>query len=112
MKNGGVTPFNVLPMGGCNRWADGGGSHGHGASTPLPLMRWWTRYICPPGGVVLDPFAGSGTMGIAALREGRSAVLIERKPEYLDIIRRRLDGERAQSPLFAAAQGSLLEGPE
>lgn len=110
-SRGGTTPFNVLDVH-HGEGQQSAGAWGHGAGTPLPLMRWWTRYICPPGGTVLDPFAGSGTMGIAALREGRSAVLIERKPEYIDIIRRRLADERAQSPLFAATQGSLLEGPE
>lgn len=85
-ERGGVTPFNVLPIA-----TDGlAGVHGHGAGTPLQLCRWWTRYICPPGGTILDPFAGSGTTGLAAIHEGRKAILIERKPEYCNIIRNRL----------------------
>jgi DNA modification methylase len=96
---GGVTPFNLLPFTNADSTSSAG-AWGHGAGTPLPLSRWWTRYICPPGGVVLDPFAGSGTMGVAALREGRDAVLIERKPEYVEIIHRRLAAERAETPLF------------
>jgi 16S rRNA G966 N2-methylase RsmD len=64
-------------------------------------MRWWTRYICPPGGIVLDPFAGSGTAGVAALREGRRAVLIERHPPYAEIIRHRLAS--FAMPIFEAA---------
>lgn len=67
-------------------------------------MQWWTRYICPPGGTVLDPFAGSGTAGIAALREGRDAILIERKPEYVEIIHRRIAAERAETPLFSQSE--------
>lgn len=43
-----------------------------------------------PGGVVLDPFAGSGTTGQAALAEGRHPILIEKEPEYVRIIRHRL----------------------
>ena len=46
--------------------------------------------VTPPGGVVLDPFAGSGTTGLAALAEGRHPILIEKEPEYVRIIRHRL----------------------
>jgi hypothetical protein len=99
LKRGGVTPFNLLPLGGCNRWEDGGGAHGHGASTPPALCDWWTRYLTPPGGAVLDPFAGSGTTGVAALRRGCAFVGVERVPEYVEIARRRL--AEAEGPLFA-----------
>ena len=54
-----------------------------------PYMRWLTRLITPPGGLVLDPFAGSGTTGAAALEEGMRCLLIEREAEYIgDIINR------------------------
>jgi DNA modification methylase len=53
-------------------------------------MRWLCRLICPPGGVVLDPFAGSGTTGEAALLEGFDCILIEREADYIADIRRRL----------------------
>lgn len=46
--------------------------------------------VTPPGGTVLDPFAGTGTTGEAAYREGFSAVLIEREEEYLADIARRM----------------------
>ena len=45
---------------------------------PLALMRWLVRLVTPPGGTVLDPFAGSGTTGAAAEAEGFNAILIER----------------------------------
>jgi len=52
-------------------------------------MRWLTRLITPAGGLVLDPFAGTGTTGEACLREGFRAMLVEREPEYqVDIARR------------------------
>ena len=41
--------------------------------------------LCPPGGLVLDPFAGSGTTGVAAILGGHRAILIEREPEYCRI---------------------------
>ncbi len=53
-------------------------------------MRWLCRLVTPPGGVVLDPFAGTGTTGEAAWREGFDAVLVEREPEYQADIRRRM----------------------
>lgn len=62
----------------------------HPTVKPIALMRWLVRLITPPGGTVLDPFAGSGTTGQAAMEEGFDAVLIERETEYLADIRRRL----------------------
>lgn len=53
-------------------------------------MRWLTRLVTPPGGTILDPFAGSGTTGMAAMAEGFSAVLIEREAEYVADIQRRI----------------------
>ena len=49
---------------------------------PLALMRWLVRLVTPPGGLVLDPFAGSGTTLLAARREGLRAIGIEREPDY------------------------------
>lgn len=86
---GGVTPFNLVPFANTNS-SDSAGAEGHGAGTPLPLAAWWTRYICPPGGVVCDPFTGSGTMGIAALESDRTFVGVERDAGYVEIARRRL----------------------
>ena len=65
-------------------------------------MRWLVRLVTPKGGLVLDPFAGTGTTGVAAIREGMRAILIEREDEYVADIRKRiamLDGSDA--PLFA-----------
>jgi site-specific DNA-methyltransferase (adenine-specific) len=62
----------------------------HPAVKPLDLMRWLVRLVTPPGGTVLDPFAGSGTTGEAALIEGMRCVLIEREAEYVADVERRL----------------------
>lgn len=62
----------------------------HPTVKPLDLMQWLVRLVTPPGGLVLDPFAGTGTTGEAAFREGMRAVLIEREPEYQSDIRRRM----------------------
>jgi site-specific DNA-methyltransferase (adenine-specific) len=70
--------------------ADRAGSK-HPTVKPLKLMRWLVRLVTPPGGVVLDLFAGTGTIGQAALEEGFRATLIEREAEYQADIRRRID---------------------
>jgi hypothetical protein len=97
---GGVTPFNVLAMGSDGRWS--GGTHGHSASTPLRMTDWWTRYICPAGGTILDPFMGSGTTGLSAIKYNCSYIGFEQMPRYFDISRARLDAAMVELPLFAA----------
>lgn len=66
----------------------------HPTVKPLDLMRWLIRLVTPTGGVVLDPFAGSGTTLEAALLEGFRVVAIERDPDYLPLIVHRLDRAR------------------
>jgi site-specific DNA-methyltransferase (adenine-specific) len=56
-------------------------------------MRWLVRLVTPPGGKVLDSFAGSGTTGIACQAEGFDALLIERDEESVKIARGRLGEE-------------------
>ena len=73
----------------------------HPTVKPIDLMQWLVRLITPKGGVVLDPFSGTGTTGEAAWREGCSAILIEREEEYqADIVRRM---ELATNPTKRAA---------
>lgn len=62
----------------------------HPTVKPVELMRWLVRLVTPPGGLVLDPFAGSGTTGIAAALEGAHFVGIERDPEYVVIAHARI----------------------
>ena len=62
----------------------------HPTVKPVDLMRWLVRLVTPPGGTVLDPFAGSGTTGAAAIAEGFDAILIEREAEYLKDIAERI----------------------
>lgn len=62
----------------------------HPTVKPVDLMRWLVRLVTPPGGTVLDPFAGTGTTGHAALLEGFNAILIEREEEYRADIARRM----------------------
>lgn len=63
----------------------------HPTVKPLDLMRWLVRLACQPGGLVLDPFAGSGTTGEACVAENMRAVLIERHEPYWPLIVQRLE---------------------
>jgi len=63
----------------------------HPTVKPIALMRWLCRLVTPPAGVVLDPFAGSGSTGCAAVQEGLRFVGIEREQAYADIAAARLE---------------------
>lgn len=71
--------------------ADRAGSK-HPTVKPISLMEWLCTLITPPGGTVLDPFAGSGTTGIAAQNKGFQVVLCEREAEYVTDIKARFAG--------------------
>lgn len=62
----------------------------HPTVKSIALMRWLVRLVTRPGDVVLDPFGGSGTTGVAALAEGRRVILVERDPRFAEIARQRL----------------------
>ena len=66
-------------------------SFAHFAVFPETLVNPLIKAGCPLDGVVLDPFAGSGTIGVVAQRLGRSSILIEISPEYCNIIKKRLN---------------------
>jgi site-specific DNA-methyltransferase (adenine-specific) len=65
----------------------------HPTVKPTALMQYLIKMVCPAGGTVLDPFAGSGSTGKAAIREGVNFVGVEMTDEYLPIIKGRLDHE-------------------
>jgi len=87
-ERGGTTPFNWLPV------AAGGisaTSNGRPATTPYDLPAWWVKYLLPQGGVLLDCFAGSGTMLAAGLDFGASQVIgIEQHKKYTKIAVKRI----------------------
>ena len=62
----------------------------HNTVKPLALMEWLVSLIVPPGGVVLDPFAGSGTTLQAALNKGFTPIGIEQDADYIKLIEQRL----------------------
>jgi DNA modification methylase len=74
--------------------AAGGGAaanNSHPASTPFEVAAWWVKYLLPNKGVLLDCFAGSGTMLLAGLDYGASRVIgIDKQKKYLKIAEKRL----------------------
>jgi len=70
--------------------ADRAGSR-HPTVKPIDLIAYYARMVTPPGGTLLDPFAGSGTAIEAGLREGLDVIAIEREPEYVADCQRRID---------------------
>ena len=66
------------------------GQVAHPTVKPLDLMRWLVRLVTPPGGMVLDPFGGSGTTAEACIIEGFRCVTIEREATYLPLIMARI----------------------
>ena len=74
----------------------------HPTVKPVSLLQWMVRLVTPKGGTILDPFAGSGTTGEAAMLEGFDALLIEREAEHAADIRHRVKRwNGGDLPLFA-----------
>ena len=82
----------------------------HPTVKPTDLMAYLCRLVTPPGGVVLDPFMGSGSTGKAAVREGFQFVGIEREVEYLRIATARIEAQicRQRAAREAPTQNDLF----
>ena len=96
----------------------GGVRNHHPTVKSIALMRWLCRLVTPPGGIVLDLFAGSGTTGLAALAEGLRFVGVEREAEFVDVAAGRLahvecvpvpELTQDGAPKAAPAQPSLFD---
>jgi DNA modification methylase len=66
------------------------GKCSHPTVKPVKLMEYLIKMVTPKGGIVLDPFAGSGTTGVACKNLNRNYILIEKEPEYVKIAEARL----------------------
>ena len=113
----GCGEMEMRPAGACTSWEEGsaglnspraGASRSGGARNHHPtvkataLMRYLVRLITPPGGIVLDCFAGSGSTGKAAKLEGFRFIGIEAEAQYAEIARRRIAA--TQAPLSGAGE--------
>jgi len=72
----------------------------HPTVKPTALMRYLCRLVTPPGGIVLDPFAGSGSTGKGAILEGFRFIGIEREAEYVEIAKARIGAVAPEPALF------------
>jgi hypothetical protein len=72
-------------------------------------MRWLVRLVTPPGGTVLDPFAGSGATVEAALLEGFDCMAIEQDADYLPLIQIRIDRCRDVTDRADASEPTLFD---
>jgi DNA modification methylase len=107
-RDEGLEGFEVKRTGGMQATADGlmltgsgnerttARANVHPTVKPTDLMRYLCRLVTPPGGVVLDPFCGSGSTGKACALEGFRFVGIERDPQYLEIARARVAAARRE----------------
>src|SRR5215213_10035468 len=84
-----VLPSNVLS------YALVGKNKGHPAVFPVDLPLFFIKLLCPEGGLVVDPFGGSGTTGLAALAAGRRSLLIDNNEQYCQAAVKRLREEGA-----------------
>jgi len=83
----------------------------HPCPKPLPLMRELVELFTDPGETILDPFAGSGTTGVAAYQLGRKAILVELAERWCEVAAKRLEAQTPPMPLeFAPApeQAAML----
>lgn len=83
--------------------SDRGEGNTHSTVKPTSLIRYLCKLITPPGGTILDPFGGSGTTGIAAIKEGFHYILIEQQEEYCEIARKRIAAVPARLDRWAEA---------
>lgn len=95
---------------GRKRWNGGGrhafwsipkhGESGHPTEKPVGLIGSWVRDFTDAGEIILDPFSGSGTTGVACAKLGRRFIGIEIEPKYFDIACRRVEAAMRQPDLF------------
>ncbi len=98
-KKAGTSPLDYIDSGGASRFfycpkasrKDRGKGNTHPTVKSTKLCEWLIRLITPQGGIVLDPFMGSGSIGVASVRQGYGFVGIEKEVEYMKIAKRRID---------------------
>jgi site-specific DNA-methyltransferase (adenine-specific)/site-specific DNA-methyltransferase (cytosine-N4-specific) len=107
-----VLPSNVISL------ALVGKNRGHPAVFPVDLPLFFIKLLCPPDGLVIDPFAGSGSTGLAAISQKRRCVLIDNNEVYCKIAERRLieeavvpksNGRHSVTQAYEIEQPKLLD---
>jgi site-specific DNA-methyltransferase (adenine-specific) len=107
----GWEPVLILHREGKKRWNGGGkpavwhtqivkNDGEHPTQKPLALLGQWVAQFSDEGETILDPFMGSGTTGVAAVKAGRSFIGIERDPKHFETARRRIEDAQRQGDFF------------
>lgn len=99
------------PRAGAGRASDGRANM-HPTVKPIDLMRWLCRLVTPQGGVVLDPFMGSGSTGIAAVLESFGFVGLELDPLHVDIARGRIDAAQRRAVIVENGKIKASDVPQ
>jgi site-specific DNA-methyltransferase (adenine-specific)/modification methylase len=89
-------PIRVFRLAQCEQANEG--QKYHPTQKPLSLLLWCIKWVS--GAIILDPFMGSGTTGVACAQMGRHFIGIEKEPKYFDIACRRIEQAYAQGQLF------------
>ena len=87
------------------KYSNGNNGNVHPSQKPVDLMQWLVRSYTNEGDRVLDPFCGSGSTGVAALREGRTFTGIEKAEEHVESARARCRAEACPPSMFVDEQG-------
>lgn len=104
----------------CHQPCFGRKNRGHPAVFPVDLPLFFIKLLCPPDGLVVDPFAGSGSTGLAAISQNRRCVLIDNNEVYCQIAERRLieesvvtksNGRHSTTQTNEIEQPKLLDAP-
>jgi len=74
--------------------------HGHPTQKPVEVMKWCIGHLPEPNNIILDPFMGSGTTGVAAVQMGRRFIGIEREERYFEIACKRIEDAQRQGDFF------------
>lgn len=83
--------------------------NGHPCPKPMGLMMWMVERVSLPGQILLDPFMGSGTTGVACIKQGRKFIGIELDPDYFDIACKRIEEAHKQTDLFVPVPPKLKQ---
>jgi len=78
----------------------------HPTQKPIGVMKWCIGHLPEPNQIILDPFMGSGTTGVAAVQMARNFIGIEREPKYFDIACRRIEDAQRQGDLFLSGEAA------
>jgi DNA modification methylase len=82
----------------------------HPTVKPIALIRYLIKLVTPKNGIVLDPFGGSGTTAVATIEEGFDCIIMEKEPEYINIINARVSNAQSSNPqIFKSSNPQILK---